>query len=95
MRPLKLANATDTPGTCPHCGSPIDQASGLVDKNARNELKPKPGDISLCIICAGLSRYTETMTLRKLTEIEAVDCAADPRVVRARDAILAIRGKPQ
>jgi len=96
MRPLKLADAENMlPGHCPHCGTDVDQASGVVDKNARNTLKPKPGDISLCITCAGLGRYTETLTIRKLTDIELADCMADPRVGRARQAIMMMRGKPQ
>jgi len=95
VRPLKLANANDLSGRCPHCSAPIDQASGVVDKNARNILKPKPGDISLCITCAGLGRYTQDLTLRKLTETEHAEAISNPRVQQARLAILAIRGKPQ
>jgi hypothetical protein len=95
MRPLKLADANDLPGRCPHCGTAIEQASGVVDKNARNELKPKPGDISICFTCAGLGRYTTKMTIRKLTNVEHADCITDPRVKRTRLTILALRGKPQ
>lgn len=38
-------------GVCPHCHAPSDRATGEDGK------KPKPGDLSLCLLCAGFGQY--------------------------------------
>ena len=45
---LKLAKSEHTePKRCLKCGEINDAATGIVNKHARNTLKPKPGDIMI------------------------------------------------
>ena len=66
---------------CPHCGSLNDAATGM-----EGATSPAPGDVAMCITCAGLSQYTAALGLAKLDETEEVLVRADPRVKRALDA---------
>jgi hypothetical protein len=58
------------PVTCPHCRVVHDAAS-------HDTAVPSPGDISVCIMCAGLSTYTANMQLRKLTQRELLELKAN------------------
>jgi len=54
---------------CPQCGSPNDCASGI-------ERRPVPGDLSICIRCATVARFTDQMELRRLTAEEEAEMPA-------------------
>ena len=74
----------DTPTTCPHCGGKIEGAVGL------GENTPKPGTILVCIRCADLSAFDETMGLRQLTAQEIVSLRMSsgwPTIARAVEAV--------
>lgn len=92
MRPLKLAKESPLPKfNCLACGYAADLASGVVDKQARTaEIKPTPGDLSVCIKCGHLAVFKDDLTLRPLTAKERRKAAADYRVALA---IYGIRAK--
>lgn len=47
---------------CPNCNRLMDRATGVSDQNA----VPKPGDLTLCISCAAISRYGDQLQLQPL-----------------------------
>lgn len=56
---------TKTPSSgCPNCGKVVDTAAGATN--------PKEGDITLCINCGGIAKFTKDLTLEPLTEEEEV-----------------------
>lgn len=69
-----------TPTTCAWCGHVNSHATAV-----NGEDKPEPGNLSLCIECGEWSVFTET-ALRKPTDDEFVEIAADPDARRARAA---------
>jgi len=90
---LKLAAAQDAAVVCPHCKTAMDAASGVVDKHARHTPKPKPNDFTICIECGGLAAFTETLSLRPLTNVEQAKADADPRIKRTLEAFWVMRGR--
>jgi hypothetical protein len=49
---------------CPYCNHKVDMASSTSDDGA-----PKPGDISLCISCAGIMAYGSDMALEEFPKV--------------------------
>ena len=49
---------------CPYCGF---EGDGVEEFN-REDRKPKPGDISVCISCAGIQVFGEEMELLKISK---------------------------
>lgn len=94
-RPLKLADPATVPMVCPHCHTAMDQASGVVDKSAKNApLKPKPNDFTICIQCGYVAAFAENLSLRPLTKAEQAKVDADPRITRSVQALRMMRGAP-
>ena len=71
---------------CPHCGK---EFTGHM--NASGEEPPKPGDASICIVCANLSIFDATLRLRKPTDEEKREALDDPLFARATSAVLRLR----
>lgn len=58
MRPLDLKPGVRVPSSpCPHCGAEPTGASGV------NAHYPKPGDVAICIDCAGVNTYGRDLRL--------------------------------
>src|SRR5262249_12671082 len=88
MRKLKLAKSERIQGqACLRCGAVNDAATGIVDKQARNKLLPKPGDITLCLYCAHVMRFADDMSFRSLTADEQRMLANDPRFQATKDVL--------
>lgn len=51
------------PEPCPHCGAVHDGAGSLI-----HDSRPKPGDVTVCILCAGVGEFTEDLKLRPLSD---------------------------
>jgi len=49
--------------TCPWCGYIHDAATSAM--RSKPDAVPEPGDVSICLMCAQPSVYTETMRVRK------------------------------
>jgi hypothetical protein len=85
---LKLADPEHvTPHRCPKCGHDNDAATGIVKKNARNKIQPKPGDLALCFYCAHIMAYADDLSFRELTKDEERRAAHDIKVQMARMAL--------
>lgn len=63
--------------TCPHCG----KVNGLAAKAMGDIERPEPGAFSFCFTCGVFSAYTEDLSLRKLTEDEAIHLLEDPEII--------------
>lgn len=70
---------------CPHCGYKVDHATSLQGKHT-----PAPGSVTVCIKCAGVSQYTETMDLASF-DPALLDPEAADLVAKARKLILSRR----
>ena len=57
------------PTRCPACGRPLD-AAGTTDGSAGT---PGPGDLTACLRCGEPLRFTDTMDVRRLTELELAE----------------------
>jgi len=76
---------------CPHCGYMVDSQMGVAMKGTPHR-KAGPGDVSICIECAGLAIFTETMGQRKMTYLEELGLDAETKnlVAIARSQIRAL-----
>lgn len=70
---------------CPACGHKLSAASG-VDHDRR----PRPGDVSVCIMCAAVLIFERRGRLRLATAQEATECMAESPELAA--AVLSIAG---
>src|SRR5438477_16594 len=81
--PKMIGSPRRTPLTsCPSCGKPLDGATGI-DVDAR----PKPGDITICGYCRHLMLFADDLTVRELTDAEAVEVAGDETMLAAQNAL--------
>lgn len=72
------------PAPCPYCGTRLDGAF-----NTGDDAAPTKGDVTICAYCAGLCVFDgEPLALRFPTDDEAADMVRDPRVERARQAVM-------
>lgn len=49
---------------CPQCGKLVDTCTGV-----NSEDLPMPGDLSICLGCAGVNRYADDMALEAFPDI--------------------------
>lgn len=54
-----------TRSACPYCGYFLDLAM-----SAGQAARPKPGDFSICVMCAGLAAFDNSLALTALDEVE-------------------------
>lgn len=55
---------------CPRCGAHHDCA---MDTNTKKQRQPAPGDLTVCIKCMEVLKFTGKMTLRRLTGEEIAE----------------------
>lgn len=67
---------------CPSCSSPIDGHTNVVD-----DAKPRIGDLSICLHCAGLAWFAED-GLRATSEAEREWLLRQTTVVRTVAAVM-------
>jgi hypothetical protein len=67
---------------CVECGHPLDAATLPFNE----KIKPRPGDISICIVCGHLTAFTTNMHRRALTDKEMHEVAGDPRILQMQAA---------
>jgi hypothetical protein len=58
---------------CPECGHVLDAAEAVDDP----EVRPSPGDLSICIKCSAILIFTEDMSIRLATDAELDELAED------------------
>lgn len=77
---------------CLACRYRIDSASTTMGGR-----QPKPGDVSVCLMCGHLMGFNADMTVRELTSDEMYQIAGDKRIwqiQKARSHVLLNRTKP-
>lgn len=75
---------TRTPkNSCPSCGKTIDALSRLKD----DDIRPKPGDVTVCLDCAAVLVVNHDLTVRSPTPGELDDMATDQELLKVREAI--------
>jgi len=70
---------------CPYCGHYVDQAM-----QENNLCAPGPGDICICIRCSEVAVFDDTLRLRKPTQAEAKEIAADPYIKSQQKIIITV-----
>jgi hypothetical protein len=85
---------------CAHCGHVLDAASAVSQIgrwphngqrrfNVNDDVDPKPGDMTVCIICGHVSVFADDLQLREPNDEEIVRIAGNPALL----AIQWARGK--
>ena len=78
---------------CPKCGLKLD---GFTDPDGHEH--PLPGDFTICVGCAGMLRYTDTLSLKIVTPEDLLEAGAETQetLVRTREVVFeAIKRKKQ
>lgn len=70
---------------CLGCGQKVDAATSTEE----GEVRPDPGDVTICLRCGHLMAFAEDLTLRELTDAEMHEVAGDERILRAQHARVA------
>lgn len=71
---------------CLSCGHQLSDSTSTVSGDAS---MPKAGDVSVCEGCGGLAKFTDDgRSIRALTAAEHEGAMSDPKVLRARAAVL-------
>ena len=73
---------------CPKCFQMLDSYTCLTD-----EVKAEPGDFTVCIGCASVLRFTETMDF-ELSSLEAIPTHSRMLFARAVQAIQSLPNRP-
>ena len=71
---------------CPKCFTILSAATNMDDEN----LRPKPGDVTVCLYCAEVLVFNEDLTLRRPLAGEIED--PDGELARHVAAVKAIQG---
>jgi hypothetical protein len=70
-------------GSCPYCGKKFDLTSDLEGENT-----PEPGNITICLGCAGVLIFGDNMEPKKPDPEELKEFLKIPEVNRIRKAVL-------
>ncbi len=62
--------------SCPNCGKPLNEATAM-----EGDMRPKPGDLTVCLYCSHLMAFDDTMRLRELNDPEIHSAAGDADVL--------------
>lgn len=76
----------DTPSPCPVCGKNLDAATSI----EKEEAVPGPGDLSICLYCATVSRFDDNLKLEQITNEEFAELPEELKtsIRKARDTVL-------
>jgi hypothetical protein len=94
VKPIKLAEGYPTSKLrCPECEKINDAASAVVELTEKGnpQIKPKPGDLSICIYCGHFSVFNDELQLRPMTEDEKKQWAGNPMVVSVSKALAELK----
>ncbi len=75
------------PSPCGHCGKELDGAS------SSDGVTAKPGDITVCIYCAGVNMFGDGMSLRAMTDDEVATHEACDDILAHQGLLKAMLGK--
>ena len=68
---MKWTSTDLSPDNCPVCGYRVEAAS------TPHQTTPSPGDITVCMACASVSRFDDDLRLRTMTQREIFDLHPD------------------
>jgi hypothetical protein len=75
-----MNDATSIPKQiCHECGYQMDTTA-----HAFGDSRPKEGDISMCLACGAVSKFTKELTMRKPTDEEQRDIDTNKEVIAVR-----------
>jgi hypothetical protein len=79
-------------GTCAHCGAPYNRTTAV---GTAQRVKPRPGDIVVCLHCGAATRVTKERELKALTDddISKLPLFEQADVLRAQFAVRASQGR--
>lgn len=80
MNPIEISTS------CPYCTKSLDLTEDLIGMNI-----PKPGDVSICIGCADILLFDESMQMRKPTEEEKKELDKNQAIQKIRVYVLELR----
>lgn len=66
---------------CKACGKPNDSATSI-----SADIKPTPGDVSICLYCGHVTVFDDDLTLREPTSKEMHEIAANKIMLAAQKA---------
>jgi hypothetical protein len=74
------------PYNCYKCGRLLDASSHINDAN----IKPNPGDFTICIYCASVLVFNDDLTARAITDEELLALSEESRqiIIEAVEQIL-------
>lgn len=74
------------PQPCPYCAASLEASTNIDDHAA--PIRPRPGDVTLCFVCAGLLVFTgEAMQVRLPADAELLRFQGDSRIAHARNIV--------
>ena len=76
------------PSACLYCGHVMEMAS-----NPFGDGGPRPGDLTVCIKCAGYLQYDETLHLQMPVDLEKEPVEVLKRLEMTRYAILTVQAE--
>jgi hypothetical protein len=78
LKPINLPQSL-----CLGCGTDLDAANAVAQP--LDMAMPRPGDFTVCIKCGHVMAFTETLTLREMTDTEMHAIAGDERLLIAQE----------
>jgi hypothetical protein len=75
---------------CPFCGHALDAATAVPD-NA--EAAPDTGDVTVCLACAGILIFDETLSVRRPTTAELREAMSLPPLIQLVSTIRAMHAR--
>jgi RNase P subunit RPR2 len=71
---------------CSNCGLLLDAASAVKEGVMSHDVKPKPGDITVCIRCGHIMAFNRQLKLVELSLEQALAVAGDKDILRIQRA---------
>lgn len=94
MKPLGLAEGHHTADLiCPNCGEINDAASAVTERiiGGNPKIKPKPGDLSICINCGHFCIFDNKLKLRDMNEDEKKFWAGNEKLIAVSKALAELK----
>lgn len=71
---------------CLNCNTLIDGATSV-----GSDVRPKPGDVTVCMYCGHVMAFNDELTMRELTGQEIIEIAGNPVLIQVQKATATVR----